>query len=66
MEDAATAKICRSQLWQWIRHGAVMSEHRKVTAGLFRVRMKEMVERLARELHEGRSVQADSRSPGAL
>src|SRR4029078_3086305 len=22
MEDAATAEISRSQLWQWIRHGA--------------------------------------------
>ena len=30
-----------------------MSDHRKVTAGLFRARMKETVERLARELHEG-------------
>jgi malate synthase len=24
MEDAATAEISRSQLWQWIRHGAVI------------------------------------------
>lgn len=24
MEDAATAEICRSQIWQWIRHGAKM------------------------------------------
>jgi len=23
MEDAATSEICRAQLWQWIRHGAV-------------------------------------------
>jgi len=23
MEDAATAEICRAQVWQWIRHGAV-------------------------------------------
>ena len=23
MEDAATAEICRAQLWQWIRHGKV-------------------------------------------
>jgi malate synthase len=23
MEDAATAEICRSQIWQWIRHGRV-------------------------------------------
>ena len=22
MEDAATAEICRSQIWQWIRHDA--------------------------------------------
>ncbi len=22
MEDAATAEICRAQIWQWIRHGA--------------------------------------------
>ncbi len=22
MEDAATAEICRSQIWQWLRHGA--------------------------------------------
>ena len=23
MEDAATAEISRSQLWQWVRHGRV-------------------------------------------
>jgi malate synthase len=23
MEDAATAEICRAQIWQWLRHGAV-------------------------------------------
>jgi malate synthase len=22
MEDAATAEICRAQVWQWLRHGA--------------------------------------------
>jgi malate synthase len=26
MEDAATAEIARSQLWQWIRHGRVSRE----------------------------------------
>ena len=31
----------------------MMSDRRKVTAGLFRARKKETVERLARELHEG-------------
>jgi malate synthase len=36
MEDAATAEISRSQLWQWIRHGATMSDGRTVTADLVR------------------------------
>jgi malate synthase len=27
MEDAATAEIARSQIWQWIRHGKVTREH---------------------------------------
>jgi len=24
MEDAATAEICRTQVWQWVRHGATL------------------------------------------
>ena len=27
MEDAATAEISRSQIWQWIRHGKFSREH---------------------------------------
>jgi malate synthase len=27
MEDAATAEISRSQIWQWIRHGKVTRDH---------------------------------------
>jgi malate synthase len=27
MEDAATAEIARSQVWQWIRHGRFEREH---------------------------------------
>jgi malate synthase len=37
MEDAATAEISRSQIWQWIRSAkGVLSDGRKVTAALFR------------------------------
>jgi len=36
MEDAATAEISRSQLWQWIRHGAALDDGRPVTAELYR------------------------------
>jgi len=32
MEDAATAEICRAQIWQWVRHGATLQDGRKVTA----------------------------------
>ncbi len=35
MEDAATAEICRSQLWQWIHHGAEINNSEKITSKLF-------------------------------
>jgi len=34
MEDAATAEISRSQVWQWVRHGAHLSDGRAVTQQL--------------------------------
>ncbi len=37
MEDAATAEISRSQVWQWIRHpDGKLADGRKVTTELFR------------------------------
>lgn len=36
MEDAATAEISRSQVWQWVRHGALLKEGPRVTADLVR------------------------------
>ena len=35
MEDAATAEISRSQIWQWIRHGAKLDDGRTVTRALY-------------------------------
>jgi malate synthase len=34
MEDAATAEICRAQVWQWLKHGSVMKDDVPVTADL--------------------------------
>jgi len=34
MEDAATAEISRTQVWQWLRHGAALADGRKVTREL--------------------------------
>ncbi len=36
MEDAATAEISRSQIWQWIQHGAKLADGRPVTRDLYR------------------------------
>jgi len=35
MEDAATAEICRAQLWQWLHHGARTSDGTPVTVARF-------------------------------
>jgi malate synthase len=34
MEDAATAEICRAQVWQWIHQGAALEDGRKITLSL--------------------------------
>jgi malate synthase len=36
MEDAATAEICRSQVWQWVRHGSKLNDGRRVTQEMVR------------------------------
>ncbi|HEY4301091.1 MAG TPA: malate synthase A [Candidatus Didemnitutus sp.] len=35
MEDAATAEISRSQLWQWLRRGVTLADGRRITAELY-------------------------------
>jgi malate synthase len=35
MEDAATAEISRTQIWQWIRHEAKLDDGRAITAELY-------------------------------
>ena len=36
MEDTATAEIARSQVWQWLRHGATLEDGRSVDEPLVR------------------------------
>src|SRR5213083_666399 len=45
MEDAATAEISRSQVWQWLRHGAHLSDGRAVTQDLVESIITEEMER---------------------
>ena len=34
MEDAATAEISRSQVWQWVHHGAQLANGQRITREL--------------------------------
>ena len=34
MEDAATAEICRSQVWQWLKHHSRLADGREITEAL--------------------------------
>jgi malate synthase len=46
MEDAATAEISRSQVWQWIRHQAKLADGRVVDRALCRKILDEELKKL--------------------
>jgi malate synthase len=50
MEDAATCEICRAQVWQWVKHGAALTDGRTVTGDLVRRAIAEELEKLRRQL----------------
>jgi len=53
MEDAATAEISRSQIWQWMRSPkGVLDDGRKVTKEMFRKMLPEELARVRCELGE--------------
>jgi malate synthase len=51
MEDAATAEIARSQVWQWIRHGVTLPSGEPITPELVRGFADEELERI--EVRDG-------------
>ena len=52
MEDAATAEIGRTQVWQWIRHGAKLADGRVVNVELCHDALHEELAKL-RETTQG-------------
>jgi malate synthase len=50
MEDAATAEISRSQVWQWVHHRAMLREGRQVTPELVRQIVEEELASLRESL----------------
>ena len=53
MEDAATAEISRSQVWQWIRHGAKLADGRQVTRDLAHATLEDELDKLRRDAPSG-------------
>ena len=55
MEDAATAEISRTQVWQWIHNpNGVLKEGRKVTLALVRELIQEELEKVKGEIGDDR------------
>jgi len=65
MEDAATAEISRTSIWQWIHHRKTLQSGEVVTEALFRKMLTEELQVIRQELgdlryHEGRFDEAAS------
>lgn len=54
MEDAATTEISRTQVWQWLRHGASLEDGQRVTRSLIQRLMAEELARVRQEIGERR------------
>ncbi|KAL5606340.1 hypothetical protein BROUX41_002757 [Berkeleyomyces rouxiae] len=57
MEDAATAEVSRSQLWQWVRHGIKTAEGKTVDKAYALKLLKETTEQLAAKAPTGNKFQ---------
>ena len=61
MEDAATAEISRSQVWQWIRHGRTLEDGTPITAELVRRLEGEELERIRSEIGDDEWFETEGR-----
>jgi len=61
MEDAATAEVSRSQLWQWCRHGVKTSEGKTVDKAYALKLLREQADALASKAPKGNKFQLAAR-----
>jgi malate synthase len=54
MEDAATAEISRTQVWQWLHYHKRLADGREITASLVRDTIREQVEKIRAQVGEAR------------
>jgi malate synthase len=50
MEDAATAEISRSQIWQWLRYNVTLADGRKMDTALYDKLLAEELVRIEKEI----------------
>jgi malate synthase len=53
MEDAATAEISRSQIWQWLKFGATLDTEARVTRKFFSKCVTEEMKQVRKEVGDG-------------
>ncbi len=54
MEDAATAEISRTQVWQWLNHRAALDDGRQLTPELFGTLLEEELDAIRAEVGQAR------------
>ena len=54
MEDAATAEICRAQVWQWLKHGASITGGPKIDIAIVDRFLAEQLDQIKEEVGEER------------
>ena len=54
MEDAATAEISRTQVWQWLHHGAKLDDGRTITRDLVRATIVSQLEHIRSNIGDTR------------
>ncbi|EFW99097.1 malate synthase [Grosmannia clavigera kw1407] len=57
MEDAATAEVSRSQIWQWVRHGVTTAEGKRIDKAYALKLLKEQTDALASKAPAGNKYQ---------
>jgi malate synthase len=66
MEDAATAEISRTQVWQWCKHGAELADGRRITSELLRESVASETQRIRSRFGDVRFVSGRFAAAAAL
>lgn len=66
MEDAATAEISRTQVWQWVRYGAVLDDGQRLTADRACLVVQEELDGLRQQVGSARFATGHYLEAGAM